>query len=205
MIGIFGGTFDPIHYGHLRAALEVKEIFNLTQVRLIPSAQPPHRVQPIASAAMRLHLLKLGISDQPSFVADDRELKRAGRSYMIDTLHSLRQDFPTQSLLLFMGSDAFNTLATWYCWQDLFTYAHIVVLTRPGFVSQTLDDFFMARLTTESQELKEQQAGRLFFQSVTQLDISASAIRQLIAAGKDPGFLLPDKVLTTIKQNKLYQ
>ncbi|SJM92891.1 nicotinate-nucleotide adenylyltransferase [Crenothrix polyspora] len=205
MIGIFGGTFDPIHYGHLRSALEVKEIFNLTQVRLIPSAQPPHRLQPLASAALRLQMLELAISNQTGLVADDRELKRVGQSYMIDTLQSLRHDFPQQSLVLFMGSDAFNTLTSWHCWQDLFTYAHIVVLTRPGFVIQALDDFFATRLTTQKQILAAHKAGKLLFQSVTQLDISATAIRRCIAEGKNPGFLLPDVVITTIKQNQLYQ
>lgn len=205
MIGIFGGTFDPIHYGHLRSALEVKEQFNLTEVRLIPSAQPPHRQQPVATASMRLQMLELAISNQPGFVADDRELKREGRSYMVDTLQSLREDFPVQSLLLFMGSDAFNKLTSWHRWQDLFTYAHVVVLTRPGFITQALDAFFTARLSTEKQALADHNAGRLFFQPVTQLDISATAIRQLIAAGKNPGFLLPDTVITAIKQNQLYQ
>lgn len=205
MIGIFGGTFDPIHYGHLRSALEVKEIFNLTQVRLIPSAKPPHRLQPLASAALRLQMLELAISNQTGLVADDRELKRVGQSYMIDTLQSLRHDFPQQSLVLFMGSDAFNTLPRWHCWQDLFTYAHIVVLTRPGFVIQALDDFFATRLTTQKQILAEHKAGKLLFQSITQLDISATAIRRCIAEGKNPGFLLPDVVITAIKQNQLYQ
>jgi nicotinate-nucleotide adenylyltransferase len=205
MIGIFGGTFDPVHYGHLRSALEVKEIFNLAQVRFIPSARPPHRVQPMASPALRLQMLALAIGNQPSFVADDRELKRPGRSYMADTLQSLRQDFPSQPLLLFMGSDAFNKLASWHRWQDLFTYAHIVVLTRPGFIIQTLDKFLSVRLTTEKNFLAEHEAGKLFFQPVTQLDISATAIRQLIAEGKNPGYLLPDAVILAIQQNQLYQ
>ncbi len=205
MIGIFGGTFDPIHYGHLRSALEVKEIFNLTEVRLIPSAQPPHRQQPVATAVIRLQMLALAICDQPGFVADDRELQREGRSYMIDTLRSLRQDFPNQSLLLFMGSDAFNKLTTWHHWQDLFVYAHVVVLTRPGFKTQHLDDFFAVRLIADAQILANHKAGRLFFQPVTQLDISATAIRQMIAHGKNPRFLLPDAVITAIKQHRLYQ
>lgn len=205
MIGIFGGTFDPIHYGHLRSALEVKEIFSLTQIRLIPSARPPHRLQPLASPGLRLQMLELAINNQLGFVADDRELRREGCSYMVDTLCSLRQDFPTQTLLLFMGSDAFNTLTNWHRWQDLFTYAHVVVLTRPGFIIQTLDAFFAVRLSTEKQSLSEHKAGKLFFQQVTQLDISATVIRQLIAEGKSPGFLLPDAVIATIKQNQLYQ
>src|SRR5665811_840415 len=105
MIGILGGTFDPVHYGHLRSALEVKEIFGLTGVRLIPSAQPPHREQPAATALMRLHMLELAIKNQPGLVIDTRELNRSGKSYMVDTLKSLRQELKDDPLLLFIGSD----------------------------------------------------------------------------------------------------
>lgn len=205
MIGIFGGTFDPIHYGHLRSALEVKEIFNLTEVRFIPSARPPHRAQPSVSADMRLKMLELAIHNHPGFVADDRELHRQGQSYMVDTLHSLRQDFVSQNLLLFMGGDAFIKLATWHRWQDLFNYAHIVVLTRPGFVTQALDDFLASRLSTSLQDLADNLAGKLFFQPVTPLDISATVIRQLVTADRNPRFLLPDDVIAAIQQNQLYK
>lgn len=205
MIGIFGGTFDPIHYGHLRSALEVKEVFNLTEVRFIPSARPPHRAQPLVSADMRLKMLELAIHNQPGFVADGRELQRQGPSYMVDTLQSLRQDFTGQSLLLFMGGDAFNNLATWHRWQDLFNYAHIVVLTRPGFVTQTLDGFLASRLSTSIEALAGHVAGALFFQPVTPLDISATVIRQLVAAGRNPRFLLPDGVIAAIEHNQLYK
>ena len=110
MIGIFGGTFDPVHYGHLRSAFEVKEIFGLDEVRLIPSAQPPHRQAPQASVAMRMEMFKLAVQNQPGFIVDTREIDRAGASYMVMTLESLRQEFPEQPLLLFIGSDAFNHL-----------------------------------------------------------------------------------------------
>ncbi|MDD5277778.1 MAG: nicotinate-nucleotide adenylyltransferase [Methylovulum sp.] len=205
MIGIFGGTFDPIHYGHLRAALEVKEIFGLAEVRLIPSATPPHRPHPAASPLMRLRMLTLAVSNHPELVVDSRELDRAGPSYMVDTLKSLRQDFTGEPLLLFIGSDAFNQLTHWHQWQHLLTYAHIVVMTRPGFTAQALDDFFTARLASGQQELAQTVAGKLFFQAVTQLDISATAIRKMIAEQHNPGFLLPDAVITYIKQNGLYQ
>ena len=142
MIGIFGGTFDPVHYGHLRSALEVKDIFGLSEVRLIPCAQPPHREQPAATALMRLHMLELAIENQPGLIIDTRELNRQGVSYMVDTLKSLRQEFPNEPLLLFIGSDAFNHLKTWHQWQHLFDTAHIVVMTRPGFEINYLDDFF---------------------------------------------------------------
>jgi nicotinate-nucleotide adenylyltransferase len=205
MIGLFGGTFDPVHYGHLRSALEVKEIFGLTEIRLIPSAQPPHREQPAATALMRLHMLELAIKNQPGFIIDTRELNRHGASYMVDTLKSLWQEFPNESLLLFIGSDAFNHLKSWHQWQHLFDTAHIVVMTRPGFAIENLDDFFKVRLATWITELAHNKAGKLYFQQITQLDISATAIRNMITEQKNPGFLLPDTVIAYIRQHKLYQ
>lgn len=204
MIGLFGGTFDPIHYGHLRSALEVQEVFELTQVRLIPSATPPHRAQPQVSAQQRSDMVKLAIANLPNFVCDERELKRDGYSYMVDTLASLRADFPSQPLLLFIGTDAFNGLTRWHQWQRLFDYAHIVVMTRPSFQQQTLDDFFASRLSNDKTQLQQQLAGCLYFQHITQLDVSASFIRQLIAEKRNPKFLLPDSVLDFVAQHQLY-
>jgi nicotinate-nucleotide adenylyltransferase len=205
VIGIFGGTFDPIHYGHLRAALEVKEFFDLTEVRLIPSATPPHRHQPFASAAVRQHMVTLAIQDQARFICDTRELNRQGLSYMVDTLASLRQDFPKQPLLLFIGTDAFNQLNTWHQWQRLFDIAHVVVMTRPNFTRQELDDFFINRYTEDKTELRNTHCGKLYFQAITQLDISATAIRKLIAQHQSPKYLLPDAVLDYITYQHLYE
>lgn len=209
MIGIFGGTFDPVHYGHLRSALEVKDIFRLDEVRLIPCANPPHREQPAVTAEMRLRMLELAIKNQPGLKIDTRELDRYDQhqvpSYMVDTLESLRQEFPTEPLLLFIGADAFKHLTGWHQWQRLFDYAHLVVMTRPGFESQQLDDFFKARLAVDIKELSQTKAGKLCFQQVTQLDISATAIRDIIARKQNPGFLLPDAVIEYIKQHTLYE
>ncbi|MEQ1486247.1 nicotinate-nucleotide adenylyltransferase [Methyloglobulus sp.] len=205
MIGIFGGTFDPVHYGHLRSALEVKEIFGLDEVRLILSAKPPHRAAPIASIGMRLEMLQLAVKKQPGFIVDTREIARAGASYMVLTLESLRQEFPNQPLLLFIGSDAFNKLENWHQWQRLFEFAHVVVLTRPGHRVGQLEPFFIERQTTHQTELKQELAGKLYFQAITQLDISATVIRNIFADRRNPAFLLPDSVIAYIKQHKLYQ
>lgn len=205
MIGIFGGTFDPVHYGHLRSALEVKEIFGLVEVRLILSAKPPHRQTPQAPIGMRLEMLELAVKKQPGFVIDTREIARPGISYMVTTLESLRQEFPEQPLLLFIGSDAFNQLTGWYQWQRLFDFAHIVVLTRPSYTVEQLDDFFAARLTTDKQDLSQHLAGNLYFQPITQLDISSTTIRNMIANEQNPRFLLHDAVIAYIKQHQLYQ
>jgi nicotinate-nucleotide adenylyltransferase len=210
MIGIFGGTFDPVHYGHLRSALEVKDIFGLDEVRLIPCASPPHREQPAVTANMRLQMLELAIKNQSGLKIDTRELDRYNESeqapsYMVDTLKSLRKEFPTEPLLLFIGSDAFTHLTGWHQWQQLFDYAHIVVMTRPGSETQQLDNFFKARLAKDINELAQASAGKLCFQQVTQLDISATAIRYIIARKQNPGFLLPDAVIEYIKQHQLYE
>ncbi|MFI3155672.1 MAG: nicotinate-nucleotide adenylyltransferase [Methylococcaceae bacterium] len=210
MIGIFGGTFDPVHYGHLRSALEVKDIFGLDEVRLIPCANPPHRDQPAVPAEMRLQMLELSIKNQPGLIIDTRELDRHKLSeqmpsYMVDTLKSLRREFPTDPLLLFIGTDAFKYLTGWHQWQRLFDYAHIVVMTRPGFEIQQLDGFFKARLAKDTKELTQAGAGKLCFQQVTQLDISATAIRNMIARKQNPVFLLPDAVIEYIKQHQLYE
>jgi len=205
MIGVFGGTFDPVHYGHLRSALEVKELFGLDEVRLIPCKLPPHRDQPDATPTMRLDMLQIAIQDQSGLVVDARELNRDGPSYMVDTLQSLREDFPKHPLLLFIGSDAFEKLLSWHRWQELFDFAHVVVLIRPGYALANVDAFFLARLVVNQSELSSNLEGRVFFQPVTQLDISATAIREMIARKQSPRFLLPDGVIKYIHQNRLYQ
>lgn len=204
MIGIYGGTFNPVHYGHLRTALEVKELFALQQLRLIPCRLPAHRQQPDVEAEMRLAMLNLACADTPDFYVDRRELDRDGPSYMVDTLASLRAEFPGSSLLLFIGLDAFAGLHTWHQWQRLFDYAHIVVMTRPRCAIPELPDFLRQRLCAERDLVQQQTAGLLFFQSVTALDISATNIRALIAAGRNPKFLLPDAVISYIRHHQLY-
>lgn len=205
MIGIYGGTFNPVHYGHLRTALEIKETFALDEIRLIPCHIPPHRDQPDVSAETRLKLLQLAIENTPELVVDRRELDREGPSYMVDTLKSLRTDFVDCPILLIIGIDAFDKLDTWHQWQRLFNFAHVVVMTRPGYKHSPLCRFLEDRLVDQSKQLLEQSAGCLYFQNVTQLDISATAIRELLANGKDPRFLLPDSVIDYIKQHKLYR
>lgn len=205
MIGVYGGTFNPIHYGHLRTALEVQAVFNLDQLRLIPCHQPPHRDQPEVSGQMRMEMLRLAIEGVPGFIADGRELDRAGPSYMVDTLRSLRQEMSEQSIILFIGADAFLGLEKWHRWQQLFDYVHLVIMTRPNFGLQPESEFLRQRLVTQREMLATKTAGYLFFQAVTPLDISATQIRQIIATNGNPQFLLPDAVLAFIRQHQLYQ
>lgn len=205
MIGIYGGTFDPVHYGHLRTALEVKEIFALDELRLIPCHQSPLKSSSQATPAQRLEMLQLAIVNQPGLECDSRELDRAGRSYMVDTLSSLRAELPDNSLVLFMGGDAFAQIESWYQWQRLFDYTHIVVMTRPNSLQPTMSNFLTQHLTRDLSELSAKKNGKLFFQTVTQLDISATAIRTLQAKGRSIRFLLPDNVIDYIERYKLYQ
>lgn len=205
MIGILGGTFNPIHYGHLRCAVELKQHFGLAQVRLVPNARPPHRAEPEVSPALRADMVDAALDGHPGLLCDRRELARPAPSYMVDTLVSLRQEFPQTPLLLAIGGDAFARLPDWHEWPRLFNEAHLVVMTRPGFVHPPLTAFYQSRVTENPAALQTTVAGRLYFQTVTALDISASAIRQLIANQQDASFLLPDAVLALIRRHQLYQ
>jgi nicotinate-nucleotide adenylyltransferase len=205
MIGILGGTFDPVHYGHLRAAIEVRDSLHLDHVRLIPNACPPHRRQPIASAARRAAMVELAIAGRPGLICDTCELERAGQSYMIDTLRLLRVQFPMRSLLLLIGTDAFCSLAEWHQWLQLFDYAHIVVMTRPGYAVALAQDFLKSVWVSDPAQLRQSPAGYLYFQPITQLDISATVIRTLLTSEKSVDFLLPDSVLAYAKKHRLYQ
>jgi nicotinate-nucleotide adenylyltransferase len=206
MIGIYGGTFDPVHYGHLLTALEVSECFSLDELRLIPCSRPPHRAPPMAAARVRLQMLKLAVTNTPVFVIDKRELSREGPSYMIDTLKSIREEVAEEPLLLFIGADGFKHLTRWFQWQGLFDFAHIVVMSRPGEEHNVLNEngFLKNRYTDSKAALKNKPNGTLFFQNVTPLGISATQIRKIIASNGNPEFLLPDSVVEFIRTNKLY-
>lgn len=197
MIGVLGGTFDPIHFGHLRPALEVMQSVRLEQVRFLPNRQPPHRPQPWLDEQTRCDLVTTAISDVPEFVLDDRELKRDGPSWMVDTLISLRNDLPEHSLCLIMGMDAFAGFSHWHRWQDIFDLCHLIVMSRPG---TELPDFkaenqqFEPRLTRDVRELANASHGKILLQSVTLLDISATLIRENLLHGQSIRYLVPDNV-----------
>lgn len=206
-IGIFGGTFDPVHFGHLRPALEVLEKLDLAQVRMLPSAQPPHRGQPRASAPHRLAMLELAIAGEDRLAADDCELRRKGPSFMVDTLEELQERFPGAPLVLIIGQDAANGLDRWHQWQRLFELAHIVVMRRPDAreaYAPVLAEEMNRRLVKKPEFLHRQAAGCVLPLQITQLDISATAIRAMIAAGDSPAFLTPREVLDYIREQRLY-
>lgn len=205
---MLGGTFDPIHYGHLRSALEALEELQLAEVRLIPSHTPPHRDSPLATPEQRLALVQRAIADQPGLVLDDRELTRQGSSYTRDTLACLRAELDDAPLCLLLGMDAFVTLPTWHRWRELLQLAHIVVMHRPGSeptLTDELNSVVSKHRSKEPTSLRQQPAGNVVFQPVTQLDISATQIRSLLAQGKSPRYLLPDGVLAYIGEQALYR
>ena len=205
MIGIYGGTFNPVHNGHLRSALDIKNQLGLSEVRLIPCRLPPHRQLPDVSGEMRLQMLQLGVAGCPGLKIDRCELDRDGPSYMVDTLAELKAQLPTETLVLIMGLDAFLGLQRWYCWQKLFDFAHVVVMTRPGYRVDALPPDLQSRRLTDIEQLGRQDCGGLWFQPVTELAISSSHIRQLVAQNGDARYLLPDSVLDFIKQHDLYR
>lgn len=208
MIGILGGTFDPIHYGHLRTALEVQQYLSLNEIRFIPCGEPPHRNNPVAEPLQRLAMVRAAISGQDNFSVDDREISRAGLSYMVDTLKSLKQELVSDSLNLILGTDAFNNLPAWYKWQDIFNLANIIVMQRPQTNASDNRSAALSAVIKQRQVSKDSlgkyQQGKICFVPVTQLDISATVIRQQWQQQKDIRFLLPDSVLTLIRQQNIY-
>ena len=206
-IGILGGTFNPIHHGHLRVALELYERLDFTEVRLIPSAYPPHREQPSVSSQCRLEMVQAAIMDIEGLRVDDRELWRDGPSYMVDTLSSLRNDHPYQPLCLILGMDAFLGLPNWYKWKRLITLAHFVIVNRSNIKlskAPTMQKFFEAHQASSLEDLTNQIAGALWLEEIPTLNISASQIRSYFATGKNPCYLLPQSVLNIINTHQLY-
>ena len=197
-IAILGGTFDPVHLGHLRVAWEAAEALD-AQVRLMPANTPPHRPAPVANAQQRVRMLEAALTGQDRLVLDTRELRRDGPSYTVDTLREMRvESSASQSLILLLGADAFAGLPTWHDWRQLFDLAHMVVLTRPGHTSELPAELAVEiapRQTADSQQLRETPAGNVLNLSVTPLEISASAVRALLASGHEPRWLLPDALL----------
>jgi len=207
LVGVFGGTFDPVHVGHLRIALELLERTGLREVRFVPAARPPHRAAPETPAALRLAMLEAAVADEPRFVVDRRELDRPGPSYTVDTLESLARDFPEPTFCLLLGMDAFLGLPGWHRWTALLELAHIVVADRPG--SRLSDGGELGRLvrerrTSDPGELSSARAGCIHVEPVTQLDISASGLRAAVRAGKDPRYLVPDAVRRIIFETECY-
>lgn len=211
-IGVFGGTFDPIHYGHLRLAEELADTLGFSEVRIVPARILPHRATPSVTSAHRLEMARLACAGNPRFRLDNRECLREGASFTVDTLAELRAELGNeQPLCLLMGVDAYLALMTWSRWEQLFRLGHIVIAHRPGFELDTsqlpaaLAREHIARHTRESADLCIEPAGRVLAVDIPALDISATAIRAALREGRSVRYLLPDAVLDYIDRNHLYK
>lgn len=193
--GVFGGMFDPIHYGHLRTAHELYERLSLESVAFLPAGDPPHRAAPLADAGTRLAMVRAAVGDDPRFLVDDRELRRSGPSYTILTLEELRAERGDQPIVLIMGMDAFAGIDRWHRAPELLSLAHVVIAMRPqaptpheGFASELLRD----KRAGDPAQLAASPAGLVYVSEGTQLDLSSSAVRDVVAAGRDPRYLMPE-------------
>jgi len=207
-IGIFGGTFDPIHFGHLRTAYELLQSLRLNEMRFMPAGNPPHREVTVANPEQRLAMVRAATQGQPGFVVDDREIRRAGLSYSVDTMRTLRTDFPDHSLSLIVGMDAFLGLPKWHQWRELLELAHLVVAHRPGWRAPSmgpLGELLVDRGTGRINDLHESRAGCIYIHAVTQLEISSTEVRKSIGAGRDPRYLMPDAVRAIIEETGCYR
>lgn len=211
MIAIFGGTFDPVHFGHLRLAQELGSLIAADSVLFVPAGNPPHRAATVAPAQARVAMLERGLAGNPRFRLDQREIRKATPSYTIETLTELRAESGNTPLALLLGSDAFTALAGWHRWRELFDLAHIVVAHRPGpaadwrdHLPSQLGEETAQRLVQDAASLKNRPAGHILVHAITALDISASNIRRLICSRQSAQYLLPDSVIDYIQSEGLY-
>lgn len=207
MIGILGGTFDPIHFGHLRLALEAQQQLNLQEVRFIPCQQQVLKPTTKTSAEHRLEMLRLAINNQSKFIVDKREIERSTPSYSYDTLTSLRAEFPNHPLGFIIGSDALARFSQWHRWDELIQLTHLIIAKRPNYeftLTSEVKEYLDKYVTNDPHVLQQQTHGYIYFQEITALDISATEIRNLVQLGKSARYLLPENVLEYIEKNQLY-
>ncbi|MDD4357548.1 MAG: nicotinate-nucleotide adenylyltransferase [Smithellaceae bacterium] len=210
--GLFGGTFDPIHFGHLRAAQELIEMLDLERIVFIPAFLPPHKTERVISPfEHRLQMVRLSVSDNERFAFSDVEMQRSGKSYSIDTVrHFLNFHDENLELYFITGQDAFDAITTWHQWDKLLTLCHFVVMTRPGYDNRGLAHILPKDIAADYvyHDLEDCFQGphgsRVYFRKTTFLDISSSAIRQNIQQGFSVQYLVPDKVIRFMNEKKLY-
>lgn len=207
-IAVLGGTFDPVHVGHLRTAIEVRDRWQLDAVHFVPCGQPYHRAAPASSAEHRAAMVELALQGEAGLVCDRRELRRDGPSYTVDTLAELREELgPQASITLTLGSDAAQGLQGWHRWQELLDFANLLLLQRPGEPSAAaaLPPAWHQVIAERGQTPRSQACGAVFLEELRQLTVSSTAIRELLQAGRSPRYLTPDTVLTYIQHNHLYE
>lgn len=206
-LGIFGGTFDPVHYGHLRTAFELLQALDLEEVRFVPAGQPPHRGAPACAAAHRLAMVRAAVADQPGFTVDDREVRSAEPSWTVTTLRAIRAESGDLPLCLVIGMDAFHGFTQWRDWREIPRLAHLVIARRPG--AEPPGEGVLRELlehcgTSRAGDLHAMPAGRILVHEGTPLEISSTALREMILAGRDPRYLLPDAVRAYLRDTGCY-
>jgi nicotinate-nucleotide adenylyltransferase len=212
-IGLLGGTYNPIHFGHLRMAEEVRELFGLKEVHFIPSLIPPHKQEEtIAPPHHRMAMVRLAVMSNPSFVASEIEIRREGPSYTVDTLQALHRTYgPELRLYFILGIDAYLEIATWRRYQELFRLSHFIVVSRPGYQRKDMKHILPVEIANEFCYNKKDDgyvhcSGYVtYFRDIHRYEVSSSEIRQFILAGRSIRYLVPDEVRTYIEKEGLYR
>jgi len=205
MIGVLGGTFDPVHFGHLQTAQQVYQQLGLERVIFVPAANPPHRSLPVASIEHRIRMLQLALPMYAGFELDDREKRLGGISYTVRTLESFRDEIGDHPLGLMMGADAFVGFETWHRWQEILDLAHLLVMNRPGSSVSVLPDWALSRVGDDVDTLENSAGGRIYFLSLEPVAISATEIRAAIKRNEPVTGKLPETVIEYIETNNLYK
>lgn len=206
--GIFGGTFDPIHIGHIEPVIEAAKQVNIDKIALMPCHIPTHKSVSSTSSHHRLEMAKLTCQQYPIFYPDDREIKRGKPTYSIDTLRELRQEYPTHPLCFFIGMDSLLTINSWYQWQELFDLCHFIVCQRPDHdteFSAEIVRLLQCRQVSDTTELHNNLAGKIYIASTKQIAVSSTALRQRLHDNVPVDSLIPESVINYILQYKLYQ
>jgi len=209
MIGIFGGSFDPIHFGHIKLVLALLEHYEFESIRLIPCQLSPHKEKNFASAKHRFAMLKLVVDSEDKLIADDRELKRPGSSYSVDTLQELREEFgANQTLVMILGTDAFANFCDWHKYAEILSLCHIMLLPRPSYElpkEGCEKELFDACHSKDIETIRQTSNGNIYLSEEEEYDVSSTKIRQIIASGQQPRYLLPGNIWNYIRRNELYK
>lgn len=203
LIGIFGGTFDPIHNGHINSVVSLIDELDFKTIYLLPSSTPPHRAQASSTAADRLKMVELAINGHPKLKADDRESRCTGKSYTIDTLMSFRLQFPHDSLAFIAGMDAYLNMPGWKSWQQYLDFTHIIVMNRPGY-NRSGKSWGEAYITDDKAQILSSISGKIYFANSRLVDISSTEIRKKLKAGQELDYALPGPVINYINRKQLY-
>ena len=207
-VGILGGTFDPVHHGHLRLAIECLYSTDLAEIRFMPASSPPHRVAVFASPSQRMEMLQLATKTIDGLTVDGIEVTKGGISYTIETVQALRQHYADKPICLIMGVDAFKSFDQWKQWELILDYVHIIVADRPNakttIYNNGLATFYSSKSTCSLNDLQHSPAGRISMINIPMLSISSTYIRQLFTNGQIPHSLIPENILAYIKKEGLY-